>query len=295
MSLQFAYYPGCAAKQVQKEADWSAQAVARELGITLHAMPQATCCGAVSLRESKPAFALAVAARILSEAEAMGHNLATICNTCLQTLSYANHRFRTEPELLDQINHVIVQAGVRPYKASIQVFHLLWVITDQVDPGLLKQKVVRPLKGLRVAPFYGCHNLRPSEIFDGKAGEKADHLDRLIVALGGTPVAYDGHDKCCGFHVMLSDATEMRSMVAKNCLSAKGAGAEVLITPCTLCDMAMGAYQKAAENVSGQEINLPELNFAQLLGIAMNISSDTLGIRRLHVDPHGALQARGVI
>ncbi|MEO5339185.1 MAG: CoB--CoM heterodisulfide reductase iron-sulfur subunit B family protein [Magnetococcus sp. MYC-9] len=295
MSLEFAYYPGCAAKQVQKEADWAAQAVARELGIGLHPMPQATCCGAVSLRESKPAFALAVAARILSEAEAQGRHLVTICNTCLQTLSYANHRFRTEPELLEQINHVIVQAGVRPYKATILVYHLLWVITDQLDPDRVKEKIRRPLNGLRVAPFYGCHNLRPEEIFDSKAGEKADHLDRLIQLMGGTPVAYDGHDKCCGFHVMLSDATEMRTMVAKNCLSAKGAGAEVLITPCTLCDMAMGAYQKLAEDTVGQEINLPEMNFAQLLGIAMNISTETLGIRRLHVDPHAALAERGVV
>ena len=295
MSLEFAYYPGCAAKQVQKEADWAAQAVAQELGIALHPMPRATCCGAVSLRETKPAFSLAVSARILSEAEAMGRDLVTICNTCLQTLSYANHRFKAEPEILEKINHVIIQAGVRPYKASIKVHHLLWVITDQLDPEVLKSKIKRPLRGLRVAPFYGCHNLRPEEIFDSEAGEKADHLDRLINLMGGRPVTFDGHDKCCGFHVMLSDAVEMRSMVAKNNLSAKDAGAEVLISPCPLCDMSMGVYQKAAENVSGKVINLPEMNFAQILGIAMGISTETLGIRRLHIDPHSAMAARGIV
>ena len=295
MSLEFAYYPGCAAKQVQKEADWAAQAVARALGMTLHSMPQATCCGAVSLRETKPAFALSVAARILSEAEAKGHDLVTICNTCLQTLSHANHRFKTEPDLLDKINHVIIQAGVRPYRASIKVHHLLWVITDQIDPNTLKTHFKRPLNGLRVAPFYGCHNLRPEEIFDSKAGEKADHLDRLIVLMGGAPVAYSGHDRCCGFHVMLSDATEMRAMVGKNCLSAKEAGAELLITPCTLCDMSMGSYQKAAEAVVGKEINLPEMNFAQLMGIAMGMSNEALGIKRLHVDPLPAMAARGIV
>ena len=295
MSLEFAYYPGCAAKQVQKEADWAAQAVARALGIVLHPMPQATCCGAVSLRETKPAFSLAVAARILSEAEATGHDLVTICNTCLQTLSHANHRFKTEPDLLEKINHVIIQAGVRPYRASIQVYHLLWVITDKMDPDVLKKHIKRPLNGLRVAPFYGCHNLRPAEIFDSKAGEKADHLDRLILLLGGTPVAYEGHDRCCGFHIMLSDATEMRAMVAKNCLSAKDAGAELLITPCTLCDMAMGSYQKAAEAVACKSINLPEMNFAQLLGVTMSLSTEALGLKRLHVDPHAAMAARGIV
>ncbi len=295
MSLEFAYYPGCAAKQVQKEADWAARAVARELDIALHPMPRSTCCGAVSLRETKPAFSLAVAARILSEAEAQGRDLATICNTCLQTLTQANHRFKTEPELLEKINHVIIQAGVRPYEAKIKVHHLLWVITDMVDQETLKSKIKRPLNGMRVAPFYGCHNLRPAEIFDSAAGEEADHLDRLITTLGGEPVAYDGHDKCCGFHVMLSDKTEMRTMVAKNCLNAKGAGAEMMITPCTLCDMAMGAYQGPAEKTVGKFIDLPEMNFAQLLGLAMNLEAGDLGINRLHVDPRAALTTRGML
>lgn len=293
MKLDFAYYPGCAAKQVQKEADVAARAVAGSLGITLHEMPRATCCGAVSLRETRPAFSLAVAARILSEAEEGGRDLVTICNTCLQTLTHANHRFKTEPELLDKINHVLVQAGVRPYQASIQVYHLLWVITDQIDPEKVRAKVVKPLKGLRVAPFYGCHNLRPEEIFDAKAGEKADHLDRLIVLLGGEPVAYDGHDKCCGFHVMLSDKVEMRAMVARNCLNAKEAGAEVMITPCTLCDMSMGSFQGPAEKVVGKRIELPEMNFAQLIAVAMGLEGKA-GLNRLHVSPEAALARRGI-
>lgn len=294
MSLEFAYYPGCAAKQVQKEADWAARAVCRELGIALHELPGATCCGAVSLRETKPAFALAVAARILSEAEAGNRPLVTICNTCLQSLSYANHRFKGEPALLDKINGVLAAAGVRPYRGSTSVYHLLWVIADQMDPAVIKAKVKRPLNGLRVAPFYGCHNLRPAEIMDGKAGDAADQLDRLIVLLGGQPVSYYGHDRCCGFHVMLSDAVEMKTMVAANCLSAKEAGAEVMISPCTLCDMSMGAYQGIAAKAVGKSIDLPEMNFAQLLGLAFGIDADTLGIRRLHVDPVPALAAHGV-
>ncbi|MBF0453182.1 MAG: CoB--CoM heterodisulfide reductase iron-sulfur subunit B family protein [Magnetococcales bacterium] len=294
MSLEFAYYPGCAAKQVQKEAASSAEAVADILGISLKPMPRATCCGAVSLRESKPAFSLAVAARILSEAEAMGHDLCTICNTCLQTLSHANYRFKNEPDILDGINAVLKKSGVRPYQASIKVHHLLWVITEQVDPELLKKKIVKPLNGMNVAPFYGCHSQRPEEIFDGRKGEKADQLDQLIHALGGQSVHYDGKDKCCGFHVMLSDKEEMRTMVGENCLDAKNSGAEIMISPCTLCDMAMGAYQKPAESVVGKSINLPEMNFAQLLGVALGVDHGTLGMDRLHVDPSAALKKRNV-
>ncbi|MBF0370179.1 MAG: CoB--CoM heterodisulfide reductase iron-sulfur subunit B family protein [Magnetococcales bacterium] len=295
MSLEFAYYPGCGAKQVQKEADEAARAVCQELDIGLFDMPNATCCGAVSLRETKPAFSLAVAARILSEAEAQGRDLVTICNTCLQTLSYANYRFKTEPEILEKINKVLSEAGVRPFEATIKVHHLLWVMTDLVDQTMLKSRIKRPLNGLRVAPFYGCHNLRPEHIYDGEAGEKADHLHRLIATLGGDPVSYDGQDKCCGFHVMLSDQEEMKGMVAKNCLSAKNAGAEVMISPCTLCDMAMGAYQGVAEKSVGKFIGLPEMNFAQLLGAAMEIDEKKLGLNRLHISPRPTLSARGVL
>lgn len=296
MSLEFSYYPGCAGKQVQKEADWSAQSVCDALGIKLHAMPAATCCGAVSLQEAKPAFSLAVAARIMSQAEAHGRDIVTICNTCLQTLSHANHRFKEEPELLEQINDVLEQADVRPYGATIEVRHLVWVVTELVDRDLLKSKIVKPLKGLKVAPFYGCHNVRPSWIFSTKrAGSKADHLDDLIDVMGGEAVQYDGKFKCCGFHVMLSDPTEMRNMVANNCLDAKGGGAEVMITPCTLCDMSMGAYQGVAEKTTGKQIGLPEMNFSQLLGLAMGIDKSKLGISRLHVSPDAVLQQKGLL
>ncbi|MBF0186469.1 MAG: CoB--CoM heterodisulfide reductase iron-sulfur subunit B family protein [Magnetococcales bacterium] len=295
MPMEFAYYPGCAAKQVQKEADWSARSVCEALGITLHEMPRSTCCGAVSLRETKPAFSLAVAARILSEAEEKGCDLVTVCNTCLQTLTHANYRFRTEPDILASINKVLEESGVRPYQASIKVYHLLWVITDQVDPKVLQSRIVKPLNGLQVAPFYGCHNIRPAEIFDAKAGEEADHLDRLIELLGGKPVAYDGHDKCCGFHFMLSDKQETHEMAGKNCLNAREAGADVMISPCTLCDMIMGANQGPIEATIGKKIELPELNFAQLLGLAMGIDEKDLGIKRLHVDPRPVLQAHDIL
>ncbi|MBF0612571.1 MAG: CoB--CoM heterodisulfide reductase iron-sulfur subunit B family protein [Magnetococcales bacterium] len=295
MSLEFAYYPGCAAKQVQKEADWAARAVCKELGIGLHAMPRSTCCGAVSLRESKPAFSLAVAARILSEAEAQKRHLVTICNTCLQTLSHANHRFKNEPEILEKINGVLKQAGVRPYEATIKVFHLLWVITDQFDQAVLRGKIKRPLNGLKVASFYGCHNLRPEDIYDSKAGDHADHLDRLVTLLGGKPVAFEGWNRCCGFHVMLSDPLEMRSMVATNCLNAKESGAQMMISPCTLCDMALNAYQGVAERTLGQEIDMPEVNFAQLLGLSLGLDAKSLGMDRLHVSAQPVLSAHGVI
>jgi succinate dehydrogenase / fumarate reductase cytochrome b subunit len=299
-NLNYAYYPGCAAKQIQKEADWSAQAICKQLGITLHDMPQATCCGAGNLQEHDLAAALAINARIFSQAEAMadgkGMDIVTICNTCLQTFAYANHRLQNEPELLAQINAVLVKAGVRPYQGTIKVKHLIWVLVEEVGPETLKQHINNPLNGLKVAPFYGCHAMRPSEIFIGRGGtvHGPKYMETLIDVLGGESVDYYGKDKCCGFHYMLVNEKEFLHMSGGHSLEAKNAGADVMVSPCTLCDFALGAYQSRSEKAMGTKIGLPEMNIAQLVGKAFGMDEKTLGFSRLSVDPSAALQARGI-
>lgn len=295
-SLQFAYYPGCAAKQIQKEADWSAQAICRQLNIGLHDMPAATCCGAGNLQEHDLAAALAINARTFSQAEEMGMDIVTICNTCLQTFSYANYRFQREPELLEKINAVLVKAGVRPYQGTIEVKHLTWVLVDEIGVDELRHHLKNPLNGLKVAPFYGCHAMRPNEIFEGRGGTVGGprYLETLISALGGASVDYFGKDKCCGFHYMLAHEKEFLHMSGGHSLQAKQAGAEVMVSPCTLCDFALGAYQSRSEKAMGQTIDLPEMNIAQLVGAAFGLDAKTLGFNRLHQNPMPAFKAHNI-
>lgn len=293
-NFNYAYYPGCAAKQIQKEADWSARAIADELGITLHDMPKATCCGAGNLQEHDPAAALAINARIFSQAEEMGMDIVTICNTCLQTFTFANERLKNEPELLEQINSVLVKAGVRPYGGNIDVKHFMWVLVDDLGIDNVKKHIEKPLGGLKVAPFYGCHALRPWDVFNGRGGEQPKYLDMLIEAAGGESVDYNGKDKCCGFHTMLVQEDTFLKMSGGHSLEAVREGAEVMVSPCTLCDMAMGAYQAKSEKALGHKIDLPEMNITQLMGISMGLDAKTLGLSRLHVDPTDNLKQHGV-
>lgn len=293
-NLNYAYYPGCAAKQIQKEADWSARAIADQLGIKLHDMPKATCCGAGNLQEHDLAAALAVNARIFSQAEEMGMDIVTICNTCLQTFTFANERLKKEPELREKINAVLKKAGVRPYEGTIDVKHLIWVLVDDLGVDKVKAHVKNPLGGLKVAPFYGCHAMRPREIFHGRGGQAPKYLDTIIAALGGESVDYSGKDKCCGFHYMLVNEKEFLSMSGGHALAAKSQGADVMVSPCTLCDMALGAYQARSEKQLGKPIGLPEMNVSQLVGAAFGLDAKTLGFQRLHQDPRPAMAARGM-
>ncbi len=295
-NLNYAYYPGCAAKQIQKEADWSARAISEQLGLTLHDMHAATCCGAGNLQEHDLAAALAINARIFSQAEEMGMDIVTICNTCLQTFAYANHRLTREPQLRADINAVLQKAGVRPYQGTIEVKHLIWVLVEDIGVDTLKQHLKNPLNGLKVAPFYGCHAMRPNEIFAGRGGtvKGPQYLETLIDALGGDSVDYYGKDKCCGFHIMLAQEKEFLSMAGGHSLEAKHAGADVMVSPCTLCDFALGAYQSRSEKAMGVTIGLPEMNISQLVGAAFGLDAKTLGLARLHVDPTPAMTRVGM-
>ena len=287
--LQYAYYPGCAAKQIQKEADWSARSICRELGIDLHEMPKSTCCGAGNLQEHDPAAALAINARIFSEAEEMGMDIVTICNTCLQTFRYAYTRLQDD-DVRAKINLVLEKAGVKPFENTIEPKHLTWVLVEELGVDAIKEHISNPLNGMRVAPFYGCHSLRPSSVFDHRGGQKPGYLDALIEAIGGEAVDYYGKDKCCGFHYMLVNESEFLSMSGHHSLDAKNNGADVMVSPCTLCDMALGAYQARAEKKLGQKINLPEMSIQQLMGVAMDIPTRELGLNRLHQDPRPAMR-----
>jgi succinate dehydrogenase / fumarate reductase cytochrome b subunit len=295
-NLAYAYYPGCAAKQIQKEADWSARAISKELGISLNDMPGATCCGAGNLQEHDPAAALALNARIFSQAEEMGMDIVTICNTCLQTFTMANQRLKNEPQLLADINKVLEKAGVRPYQGTIDIKHLIWVLVDDIGPAKLKEHIKNPLNGLRVAPFYGCHGSRPNAIFEGRGGtiNGPQYLEKLLDMLGANSVDYYGKDKCCGFHYMLTNEKEFLHMAGGHSLEAKNAGADLMVSPCTLCDFALGAYQSRSERAMGVQIGLPEMNIAQLVGVAFGLSAETLGLKRLNADPAPAFKARNV-
>ena len=293
-NLNYAYYPGCAAKQIQKEADWSARAIAKQLGVELHDMPKATCCGAGNLQEHDPAAGLAINARIFSQAEEMGMDIVTICNTCLQTFCFANERLKKDPELLEKINGILIKAGVRPYNGTIDIKHFIWVLVDDLGVKNIEEHIEKPLGGLKVAPFYGCHAMRPWDIFEGRGGEQPKYLDQLIELIGGESVDYNGKDKCCGFHTMLVQENTFLKMSGSHSLEAVRQGAEVMVSPCTLCDMAMGAYQAKSEKALGQKINLPEMNITQLMGISMGLDAKTLGLSRLHVDPTEILSTHGV-
>ena len=122
----------------------------------------------------------------------MGLPILTICSTCQGVMSQANKRMTRDPEYLAQINHYLAEEGLE-YKGTAYPKHLLWILIEDIGLGKLTQLITRPLSGVRMAPFYGCYIVRPTEALDiEEHPERQTSLETLIETLGATVVDFRG-------------------------------------------------------------------------------------------------------
>src|SRR6201982_2229289 len=172
-----AYYKGCLASLSAKELDSATQALAPKVGLELIELESVTCCGAGDIHEAEPDYYLHLNARILAYAEATGSDtLLTVCNVCTLNLRQANFMLQGDSNLLDRVNENLKAVGVPEYDGGVEVRHLLWEIAEGEGYEKLKTAAHKGLKGLKVAPFYGCQILRPSKIMGFEESDRPGSL-----------------------------------------------------------------------------------------------------------------------
>lgn len=288
--MKYAYYTGCVAEASARELDQSMQAVARKLGIELEKMESASCCGAGDIDETNLNLSRALNARTLALAEKQGLNILTICNVCTLTLRTVNQDLKGDPELMAKTNEALSQVGLT-YHGGVEVTHFLWVLMQEFGVDRLKSHVKTPLTRLKIAPFYGCQILRPSKRLGFENPRKPDSLEKIISALGAEPVDYEGKTKCCAFLISLAKEKTAMSVLGQQLLDGKSAGADCMVTPCPLCHISLDAFQSMAERRIGSTVRLPVLHLPQLIGLALGLQPNELGLRR-HVVPTDTVLAR---
>jgi succinate dehydrogenase / fumarate reductase cytochrome b subunit len=238
-------------------------------------------------------FALTLNARTLAIAESAGvDTIVNVCSTCQLKLASDNLRLRGDLPLRQKVNRALAKIGLE-YDGNVEITHLLYVLLDDIGLEMIRAQTKRPLDGLRVAPFYGCHLLRPAEVHGYREDPyQPRSLAVLIEALGGIPVHYPGEIKCCGFHSLVIKQKPAVKMSANHLIDAKRGGADIMVTPCPLCFTVLDGYQFLAEKELGEKINLPILHLPQLVGLAMGLLSEEMGLERHMVDPRRVLDSR---
>lgn len=278
-TMKYSLYPGCAGEATTKEA-WSAtRKILDFLGVDVTENGAYSCCGAGIVAEEDPQFEYRLNARNFALAEKEGRDILVICNTCLLTMLTTEKRLAEDETLYRQVNADLAEIGLE-YTGKVNIKHFLWMLRDDIGLDRLKESVEVPMGNVKIAPFYGCHILRPSEII---ADDKApDFLSRLIEICGAQEVDYSDKYSCCGFHILLNDQATSLKMGEKCLANAGKAAADMLVTPCTLCHISLDGYQKPGNRNHLREI--PILHLAQMLGLAFGIAPKALGLDKHMVD-----------
>jgi len=275
MIMKYALFTGCTAKNSTPELLDSTLAVAKELGIEFEVLNEASCCGASHLQDYDEFLSDVLNARNIVLAEERGLKLITICNTCQLMLENTKHRLDSNKEYKDRVNEKLYAVGYE-YKGTSKIQHFLYAVLKDIGLEEISKRVKRPLN-MKIAPFYGCHIIRPSKTHDGanlnENPYKPDAIESLIKVLMGEAVEYDSKIKCCGFHVDLQN-TEASNALTKNAVAdAVQNGAEAMVTPCPLCHLNLDVKQKVLVKEPIAVLHLP-----QLMGIAFGIDSKKLGL-----------------
>jgi succinate dehydrogenase / fumarate reductase cytochrome b subunit len=275
--LKYALFTGCTAKESTPELMKSTMAIADKLGIEIVVLEEASCCGASHLQDFDEFLSLVMNARNLCYAEKHGLDMITICNTCQLNTAMTKEKLDNDPDLKKRVNRKLHEIGLE-YKGTSSVRHFLYALRDDYGLENIKSKVEKPLSNFNIAPFYGCHNIRPSELQNGENPYMPTSLDELIIALGGNNVEYEEKNKCCGFHVELQAPATANKLSANAMLGAKDQNADFVVTPCPLCQIRMDVQQKNVEKEAGRDIQLPVLHMPQMVGLALGISPENLGL-----------------
>ena len=283
--MKVAYYKGCLASLSAKELDTSTQALAPMLDIELDELDAVTCCGAGDIHEAEPDYYLHLNARILAYGEQTGADtLMTICNVCTLNLRQANWQLKNDDELRERVNTNLETVGAPRYGGNVEVKHLLWLIAQGDGYEKLKQVAHKGLKGLKVAPFYGCQILRPSKILGFEDPDKPYSLEAIIDACGGEAIDYPAKIKCCGFPIIQAREETALGELLQPIEQATEAGADAMVTPCPLCHLSLDAWQSKLRERTGRDFHMPILHLSQLIGVAAGLDESELKFKR-HVVP----------
>jgi succinate dehydrogenase / fumarate reductase, cytochrome b subunit len=291
--VKLAYYPGCVAQESGKELDQATRWVCAKLGIELVEFPNFSCCGSAFIDEANPVLNTALNARNLAIAEKAGLEILTICSTCQGMLTLANVRMK-DPTVQDKVDGALQQVGIR-YQGTTKVTHLLEILVDRIGADALKAKVRRPLTGLKVGAFYGCHLLRPQATLGTESAEEPHSFEDLLTALGAEPVMYRGRVMCCGFPVLFVKEGTANRIAATQIDDARAHGAHAMATPCPLCHISLDTFQPRAAKEVGHALDMPVFHLPQLVGLALGASAEELGLPRHLVATDAALARIGTV
>jgi len=289
---RYALFLGCTIPVRAQNYEMSTRQVAEALGVELEHIENFSCCG-YPISSVDQQTAEEMAARNLALAEAQGVDICAICTACTGVLTETAEALREDEAKRARINESLKEIGLE-YKGTTRVKHFARLLHEEVGVEAIREKVIHPLSDLRIAPHYGCHYLKPSEIYEGFDSVEDPHtLDDLIEATGATSVGYPKKLNCCGGALLAIDE-QLALRISKEKLDQlKVLQVDAIGLICPFCSVMYESNQKKIEKTFETEYNLPVLYYPQILGLAMGMEPKALGLQMNRVRAKDLLEKVG--
>ena len=286
---QLAYYPGCTLYTKSKNLDLCARETAQILGVELKELETWNCCGAIFSTVTDDLANQVAPIRNLIEAQKISNKLVTLCAACYNVLKRSN-LYLTKPGN-EIYRKRITNFLDTDYDGKTEVVHYLETLKNDIGFNNIKLKVKKSLNGLKVASYYGCLMVRPSEELKFDDPDNPMMMDDLFSSLGATPVDFPFKGECCGGYILVDKpevATKCAQTVIENMVTS---GAECVATTCPLCQYNIDNQQK----LMSKQYNLPIFYFTQLLGLALGVDEKILNLNNHFIDPKPLLKQKGLL
>lgn len=285
---KYLYFPGCSLKGTGRAYEESFLAVFKALGLEVRELEDWNCCGATAYMSVDERKSYALAGRNLAIAERGDLDVIAPCSACYLVLNKTQKGLKENPELRRMVVNAL-KAGGLDYKGTVKVRHPLDVLINDVGVEKLSRFIKKPLKGLKLAPYYGCQIVRPYASFDDQYDPVT--MDRLIEAAGAESVSWPLKTRCCGGSLtgtLPEVGLRLAYILVKE---AKKRGAGAIVTLCPLCQFNLDGYQEKIA-AKYERVDIPTFYFTQVLGLAMGLSESELGIKRGIISAEAALAGR---
>lgn len=291
--MKLVYYPGCTLKNHASNFDVSTVSSMAKLDVEVEELDRWNCCGTVHALDADNVMnRVAPITNMVRVKEAQASEFMTGCAMCYNTLKRANIDVKARADALDTINDFLSLEKTK-YEGDVEVLHLLEYLRDRVGFDNLAKKVIRPLKGLRVACYYGCLLVRPQEVaFDDS--ENPTIMENLVRALGATPVDFSHKTECCGAYHTVDKPEVIADRTDRIMGSALEEKADLVAVSCPLCAFNLDFRQDDAKRFNSEFRNMPVLYFTQLMALAFGCDESALRFDLQHIDPLPVLKARGL-
>ena len=275
--MKLPVYWGCKIPTTQYAYELSVREILPRFDVELIDLNGSSCCGG-PVRSINDHAALYLSARNLAlSSQAGGENLLVPCNECHFMLSEAKHRIENDAAAHAQINRLLGEEGLE-YPSKVRIWHVVDLLHDLIGTDTIKAMVIKPLEGMRFAAHPGCQIIRPSEIGRVDHPEKPTKLDNLIEALGAEALDYSEKLDCCGAALLYSHEDAALSLAGAKLKALQAYGIDGFVDTCPYCHTMYDAKQKEAASTVGGKISIPTFYFTQLLGVAMGVEAEKLGL-----------------